>query len=42
VTGAATLNGTLLATGDGAAAERERALDIVATAPTELLLFDLA
>jgi redox-sensitive bicupin YhaK (pirin superfamily) len=42
VTGAATLNGTLLATGDGAAVERERALDIVATAPTELLLFDLA
>jgi len=42
VTGAATLNGTLLTTGDGAAAEREPALDIVATAPAELLLFDLA
>jgi redox-sensitive bicupin YhaK (pirin superfamily) len=42
VSGAATVNGTLLATGDGAAVENEPALEIVATAPTELLLFDLA
>jgi redox-sensitive bicupin YhaK (pirin superfamily) len=42
VAGAASLNGTLLATGDGAAAEREDSLEIVATAPTEMLLFDLA
>jgi quercetin 2,3-dioxygenase len=42
VSGAATVNGSLLATGDGAAIENEPALDIVATAPTELLLFDLA
>jgi redox-sensitive bicupin YhaK (pirin superfamily) len=42
VAGAATLNGTMLTTGDGAAAERESALEIVATVPSELLLFDLA
>jgi redox-sensitive bicupin YhaK (pirin superfamily) len=42
VSGAATLNGTMLSTGDGAAVENETALEIVATAPTELLLFDLA
>jgi quercetin 2,3-dioxygenase len=39
---AATLNGTMLSTGDGAAVENETALEIVATAPSELLLFDLA
>jgi quercetin 2,3-dioxygenase len=42
VSGAATVNGSRLATGNGAAIENEPALDIVATAPTELLLFDLA
>jgi redox-sensitive bicupin YhaK (pirin superfamily) len=42
VSGAATLNGTMLSTGDGAAVENETALEIVATAPSELLLFDLA
>jgi quercetin 2,3-dioxygenase len=42
VSGAATVNGTMLATGDGAGIEDETALEIVATAPTELLLFDLA
>jgi redox-sensitive bicupin YhaK (pirin superfamily) len=42
VSGAATVNGKLLATGDGAAIEHEPQIEIVATAPTELLLFDLA
>ena len=42
VSGAATVNGKLLATGDGASIDRETELEIVATAPTELLLFDLA
>ena len=42
VSGAATVNGKLLATGDGAAVEHEADVEIVATAPAELLLFDLA
>ena len=42
VSGAATVNGKLLATGDGAALEHEADVEIVATAPAELLLFDLA
>jgi redox-sensitive bicupin YhaK (pirin superfamily) len=42
VSGAATVNGTALATGDGAAVENESALEIRAGEPTELLLFDLA
>jgi len=42
VSGAATVNGTALATGDGAAIENESALEIRAGEPTELLLFDLA
>ena len=42
VSGAATVNGKLLATGDGAAIEHEPQIEIVATTPTELLLFDLA
>ena len=42
VSGAATVNGTTLVTGDGAAIENERALEILADEPTELLLFDLA
>ena len=42
VSGAATVNGKLLATGDGGAIEHEADVEIVATAPTELLLFDLA
>jgi len=42
VSGAATANGKLLATGDGAAIEQEAEIEIVATAATELLLFDLA
>ena len=36
------MNGTALVTGDGAAIENERALEIRADEPTELLLFDLA
>jgi len=42
VSGAAAVNGTALVTGDGAAIENERALEIRADEPTELLLFDLA
>jgi quercetin 2,3-dioxygenase len=42
VAGAATVNGTALATGDGAAIENEAVLEIRASEPTELLLFDLA
>jgi redox-sensitive bicupin YhaK (pirin superfamily) len=42
VSGAATVNGTTLVTGDGAAIENEGALEIRAGEPTELLLFDLA
>ena len=42
VSGAATVNGTALVTGDGAAVESEGALEIRADEPTELLLFDLA
>jgi len=42
VSGAATVNGKLLTTGDGAAIEQEADIEIVATAATELLLFDLA
>ena len=42
VAGAATVNGTALATGDGAAIQNESALEIQASEPTELLLFDLA
>jgi len=42
VSGGATVNGTVLATGDGAAVENESALEIRAGGPTELLLFDLA
>ena len=42
VSGAATVNGKLLTTGDGAAIEQEADVEIVATAATELLLFDLA
>jgi redox-sensitive bicupin YhaK (pirin superfamily) len=42
VSGAATVNGTTLVTGDGAAIENESALEIRAGEPTELLLFDLA
>jgi redox-sensitive bicupin YhaK (pirin superfamily) len=40
--GAATLNGTPLATGDGAAVSGEKALELKATADAEVLLFDLA
>ncbi len=42
VSGAATVNGTTLATGDGAAIQNEGTLEILASEPTELLLFDLA
>jgi hypothetical protein len=42
VAGAATVNGTALATGDGAAIQNEGTLEIHAGEPTELLLFDLA
>jgi quercetin 2,3-dioxygenase len=42
VSGAAAVNGTALVTGDGAAIENERALEIRADEQTELLLFDLA
>jgi redox-sensitive bicupin YhaK (pirin superfamily) len=42
VSGAATVNGKLLTSGDGAAIEQEADVEIVATAATELLLFDLA
>jgi len=42
VAGTATVNGTALATGDGAAIQNEGALEIQASEPTELLLFDLA
>ena len=42
VSGSATVNGTALATGDGAAIENESALELHAGEPTELLLFDLA
>lgn len=40
--GAVTLNGTALAAGDGAAVSGESSLAIVASADSELLLFDLA
>jgi redox-sensitive bicupin YhaK (pirin superfamily) len=39
--GAASVNGTALAAGDGAAASDERSLALQATAPTEVLVFDL-
>ena len=42
VAGAATVNGTALATGDGAAIQNEGTLEVHAGEPTELLLFDLA
>ena len=42
VRGAVSLNGTGLATGDGAAVSDETDLELAATAATELLLFDLA
>lgn len=41
-TGAATLNGVALATGDGASTEESGVLTLTATEPTEALLFDLA
>lgn len=41
-TGAATLNGEALREGDGAAVTSERALELVATGDSEILLFDLA
>ena len=40
--GGLTLNGVALGTGDGASTERSGNLKFVATAPTEVLLFDLA
>ena len=40
--GAVTLNGTGLATGDGAAVSDETDLELAATAESEILLFDLA
>ena len=40
--GAVSLNGTDLATGDGAAVSDEPDIELAAAAPTELLLFDLA
>jgi redox-sensitive bicupin YhaK (pirin superfamily) len=40
--GAVTLNGTQLRQGDGAAISDEKTLEIEATEPTEILLFDLA
>jgi quercetin 2,3-dioxygenase len=42
VSGTATVNGKVLHGGDGAAVEDEAAIEIAATAPSELLLFDLA
>jgi redox-sensitive bicupin YhaK (pirin superfamily) len=42
VSGAATVNGAALATGDAAAVENESTLEIRADEPAELLLFDLA
>ena len=42
VRGALTLNGTALATGDGAAVSDEADLELAATAESEVLLFDLA
>ncbi|WP_341677235.1 pirin family protein [Niveibacterium sp. SC-1] len=41
IEGAASLNGTALATGDGARIADEALLEITASAPTDLLLFDL-
>jgi len=41
IDGAATLNGTPLATGDGARIAEEDVLEITASGPTDLLLFDL-
>ena len=40
--GEVTVNGTSLGEGDGAAINDERSLDIAATKPAEILLFDLA
>ncbi len=40
--GAVELNGTPLAAGDGAAVSQEETLEIRASAPSEILLFDLA
>ena len=40
--GALTLNGAALSTGDGASTEEAGSLKLVASAPTEALLFDLA
>ncbi|MGH7386160.1 MAG: pirin family protein, partial [Candidatus Rokuibacteriota bacterium] len=42
VAGRVELNGTALGPGDGAAASRESALEIVALEPAHFLLFDLA
>jgi redox-sensitive bicupin YhaK (pirin superfamily) len=39
--GAATLNGTPLATGDGAAVSNEKSVELKATADAEVLMFDL-
>jgi len=39
--GAVSLNGVALGVGDGAALSEEGALDIRASAPAEVLLFDL-
>ncbi|MSO99077.1 MAG: pirin family protein [Rhodospirillaceae bacterium] len=39
--GAVTLNGTAMAEGDGAAVKKETALNIAATQPAEVLVFDL-
>jgi redox-sensitive bicupin YhaK (pirin superfamily) len=39
--GAVSLNGVALGAGDGAALSEEAALDIRASAPAEVLLFDL-
>ncbi len=42
VRGAVTLNGVALVAGDGAAIDDEAAVEIVASADSEVLLFDLA
>ena len=41
IRGGLRLNGTELATGDGAAVSGEAALEIAATSATEFLLFDM-
>jgi redox-sensitive bicupin YhaK (pirin superfamily) len=40
--GSVTLNGTKLATGDGAAVSQEKALELTGVEDAEVLLFDLA